>query len=134
MFVGSERGVDGRFNVAYWSKESTQGKFYTYTTNEKGDRLELLLPTPDYDLLKRPWYNAAKKAQKPTWGSIYVWSAPYPNIALPAVKPIYDSEGNLEGVFAVDISLLDIEITQKFKNGSLCIAKATLIMERGMVY
>ncbi len=128
VFVGSERAGNGSFNVAYWSKESPEGKFYTYTTNEKGDRLELLSAVTGYNLLKRPWYNAAKKARKSTWGSIYVWSAPYPNIALPAVKPIYDSNNQLQGVFAVDISLLDI--SKFLKTLKIGRTGKTFIMER----
>jgi len=128
VFQGSGREADGSVSVGYWSKESPGWEFFTYSTNSEGDRLELLSATPGFDLFKRPWYRAAKAAKKSTWGSIYVWAAPYANLALPALKPIYDSEGNLQGVFAVDISLLDI--SKFLKTLKIGRTGKTFIMER----
>ncbi|MBZ8179791.1 SpoIIE family protein phosphatase [Oscillatoria salina] len=108
IFSGAEQ-VPGKLpNVAYWTGESPNGEFETYATEKKGSRTKLLSVVPGYDLLTRPWYQAAKDAEKPVWGEIYVWAAPYPNLALPAVRPVYNSEAELEGVFAVDLSLLAI--------------------------
>lgn len=105
---GAERAADGKVNLGYWDGKSAQSGFYTYGTNEQGDRTEILSVTENSDLLNRPWYRAALKAGKAAWGEIYVWAAPYPNVALPAVKPVYEAPGKLLGVFAVDLSLLDI--------------------------
>lgn len=105
---GAERAADGKFNVGYWDGKSPQSAFYTYATDEQGDRTKIISVTEIYDLLNRPWYRAALKAGKAPWGEIYVWAAPYPNVALPAVKPVYEAPGKLMGVFAVDLSLLDI--------------------------
>ncbi|MEC4893019.1 MAG: SpoIIE family protein phosphatase [Oscillatoria sp. PMC 1051.18] len=108
IFSGAEQ-VPGKLpNVAYWTGESPNGEFETYATDKKGSRTKLLSVVPGYDLVNRPWYQAAKDAEKPVWGEIYVWAAPYPNLALPAVRPVYNSEAELEGVFAVDLSLLAI--------------------------
>ncbi|MBE9129581.1 MULTISPECIES: adenylate/guanylate cyclase domain-containing protein [unclassified Coleofasciculus] len=108
VFTGVERTPDGTFNIGYWSSNSPNGKFYTYATNSQGDRTQELSAIPNYNMLIRPWYRTAARVGKPTWGDIYVWAAPYPNIALPAVLPIYNPTGDLQGVFAVDLSLLDI--------------------------
>ncbi|MDJ1180806.1 SpoIIE family protein phosphatase [Roseofilum sp. BLCC_M91] len=108
LFSGAEQVVDGIPNVAYSTAENPDRSFETYATNKRGDRTELLSEFPDYDVLTRPWYLAAKKAGKPVWGDIYVWVAPYPNVALPAVRPYYNQDGDLEAVFAVDLSLLAI--------------------------
>ena len=79
-------------------------------------------------MLSRPWYRAAVRAGRPSWGEIYVWAAPYPKVALPAVLPIYDDARELQGVFAVDLSLLDIsEFLQSLKVGT---TGETFIMER----
>ena len=128
IFSGAERGVDGAFNIAYWSQDSPGDEYETYATNERGDRTQLLSAFPDYDMLSRPWYRAAVRAGRPSWGEIYVWAAPYPKVALPAVLPIYDDARELQGVFAVDLSLLDIsEFLQSLKVGT---TGETFIMER----
>jgi PAS domain S-box-containing protein len=135
VFSGAERVAnhpedprDDTFNVAYWSDESPQDEFYTYASDRNGDRDRLLSAVPDYKMLSRPWYRAAREAQKPTWGNIYVWSAPYTNIALPAVLPFYNDENRFLGVFAVDLSLLDI--SQFLQTLSIGQHGETFIIER----
>ena len=108
VFIGAEQTPDGLPNVAYWTGANVDGGFETYSTDEKGFRRELLSVIPNYELFTRPWYTAAKNAEQPVWGDIYVWAAPYSNVALPAVSPIYDATGKLQAVFAVDLSLLAI--------------------------
>lgn len=82
--------------------------FYTYATDATGRPTEQLSAVPNYDALTRPWYVGAVRGRSPAWEEVYVWSAPYKNLALPAAKPVYDDQGQLLGVFAVDLSLLDI--------------------------
>lgn len=106
--LGAERTADGKFNLGYWDGKSPQRGFYTYATNEQGDRTTILPIIENYDLGDRPWYRAGLKAGKAAWGDIYVWTAPYQNVALPAVKPVYEASGKPIGVFVVDLSLLDI--------------------------
>ncbi|MDJ0703233.1 MAG: cache domain-containing protein [Leptolyngbyaceae cyanobacterium MO_188.B28] len=106
IFSGAEQVPDGLPNVAYWTGASVDGGFETYETDEKGFRQNQLSRVPNYELFTRPWYTAGKESEGAVWGDIYVWAAPYPNVALPAVSPIYDSAGKLQAVFAVDLSLL----------------------------
>ncbi|MGJ3248690.1 MAG: PAS domain S-box protein [Elainellaceae cyanobacterium] len=108
IFSGAEQVTDGLPNVSYWTSTSPNGVFLTYETDEQGNRQNLLSAVEGYQLFQRPWYKAAKAAGKATWGDIYVWSAPYPNMSLPAVRPVYSADGELEAVFAVDLSLLGI--------------------------
>ncbi|MDY7016026.1 MAG: cache domain-containing protein, partial [Cyanobacteriota bacterium] len=108
FFSGAERVPDGTFNVAYWSQNSPQKKFYTYATDDRGNRTQILSALPFKNMRDRPWYKAGRQAGRAKWGDIYVWAAPYHNLALPAVLPLYNSEEVLQGVFAVDLSLLDI--------------------------
>ena len=105
VFSGSEQSSEGLPNVAYWTANSANGGFETYATDAKGFRTDRLSTVAGYTLLSRPWYVAAKAAGKPVWGDIYVWAAPYQNLALPAVHPVYDTAGTLQAVFAVDLSL-----------------------------
>jgi PAS domain S-box-containing protein len=109
QFSGAEQVAGGRPHVAFWSGKSPDRTFQTYATDEQGKRQNLISKVENYDLLKRPWYNAAKAAQRAVWGNVYVWSAPYANLALPAVYPFYNSQGRLAAVFAVDLSLRDIQ-------------------------
>jgi len=108
LFSGAEQVLNGIPRIAYWTGADPDNTYETYVTNKKGDRTELLSEVSGYELLGRPWFLAAKKAGKPVWGDIYVWAAPYPNVALPAVRPYYNQDGDLEAVFAVDLSLLAI--------------------------
>ncbi|MEO1295289.1 MAG: PAS domain S-box protein, partial [Cyanobacteria bacterium J06636_16] len=108
IFSGAEQITDGLPNVSFWTSASADGVFLTYKTDAQGNRQNLLSAVEGYQLFQRPWYKAAQAAERATWGDIYVWSAPYPNISLPAVRPVYDANGELEAVFAVDLSLLGI--------------------------
>ncbi|MGB7439591.1 MAG: adenylate/guanylate cyclase domain-containing protein [Coleofasciculaceae cyanobacterium] len=126
-FFGAERVANGTFNVAYWNGKADTNNFYTYATDRQGRRTEILSAVP-YEMLGRPWYTTAQRAEKATWGDIYLWAAPYPNLALPAVKPIYNQTGSLQGVFAVDLSLLEIsEFLRSLKIGK---TGQTFIVER----
>ncbi|MGD1939269.1 MAG: response regulator [Cyanophyceae cyanobacterium] len=117
-FIGAGRNGDGSFNVGVSGEDGPDDdNFYTYQLDNKGDRTDDVSAVPDYDLSIRPWYVGAVNARQAAWEDIYIWAAPYANLALPAVLPIYQqkpgSQGNsaekdLQGVFAVDISLLDI--------------------------
>ena len=127
-FIGAERVGNSLFNVAYWNGKSGTNNFYTYGTDSQGRRTKLLSAVPGYEMLTRPWYTTAQKVGKATWGDIYLWAAPYSNLALPAVKPIYNQAGSLQGVFAVDLSLLEIsEFLRSLKIGK---TGQTFIIER----
>lgn len=108
IFIGAEPVAEGSPNVAYWSQESPNRAYETYATDAQGNRTELLSSFPDYAIFERPWYLAAQNAGSPVWGDVYVWAAPYPEVALPAVRPVYGGAGEFRGVLAVDLSLLAI--------------------------
>ncbi len=114
VFIGAEKFSETEFNIGYWNKKDINGNFYTYATDAEGKRTKLLSTIPNYDMFTLPWYLIAKETRKTTWGNLYIWTAPYPNLALPAVHPIYTNSGEFLGVFAVDLSLLDIS---KFLQG-----------------
>ncbi|MEQ9001178.1 MAG: SpoIIE family protein phosphatase [Coleofasciculus sp. B1-GNL1-01] len=105
VFSGAEQVPNQLPHVAYWTGNSANKGFKTYQTDAQGNRQKLLSVIPNYELQQRPWYLTAKDAKTPVWGDIYVWAAPYPNLALPAVRPIYNAQDELTAVFAVDLSL-----------------------------
>ncbi len=114
-FIGAGReGKDVTFGYA---DSTSPGQFFrTYRANINGDRYELLNIVSSYRLLERPWYQTAISHTEPVWGEPYVWAAPYPNLALPAVQAVYTPE--FRGVFAVDFSLQDIsEFLREIKVG-----------------
>ena len=128
LFCGAERALNDRIRVAEWNGKSSTPQFSTYQTDNLGHRTKIVDIDPNYDLLSSPWYQKAVKTGQATWGDVYIWQAPYPNLALPAVKPLYNSAGGIEAVVAVDLSLEDI---QKFLS-QLKIGKTgkALIFER----
>lgn len=114
IYMGSTKGgiiSPGRRGDGTLVVESTDnfaaGDYKIYTTNEQGEKLDLLSVTPNYNARVRPWYTSAVKAGKPQWGNPYVYFAEQV-LAIPATKPIYDEKGNLNGVLSVDLRLSDI--------------------------
>ena len=118
-FTGAGRNGDGSLNVGVAGQTPDDDRFYTYQLDQNGDRTDDVSAVPNYNLLTRPWYVGAINAGKATWSDVYIWAAPYANLALPAVFPLYadspaatgdrsHSQKDLLGVFAVDISLLDL--------------------------
>ncbi|NJO21221.1 MAG: cyclic nucleotide-binding domain-containing protein [Spirulinaceae cyanobacterium RM2_2_10] len=103
--VSATRSQSGEIATIGIAGPITDNQFQTFTTDAQGDRQELVSATPDYDPRQRPWYQDAIAAGSPVWGSIYVWLAPYPNLALPAVQP---ATSELLAVVGADISLLAV--------------------------
>ena len=101
-FIGAAQSAAGLPTLGIAGPE-TGGQFQTYSTTAQGDRQDLVAVTSDYDPRRRPWYEAAIATGEPTWGPIYVWSAPYPNLVLPAVQP---TRAGVQAVMAADISLV----------------------------
>ncbi|AFY36513.1 Cache sensor hybrid histidine kinase [[Leptolyngbya] sp. PCC 7376] len=104
-FVGAGEENSG-ITLGYSNSAPPDKSFDTYTTDALGNRLALQSSVPGYEMLGRPWYTTAIAEKQPVWGDPYLWYAPYPNLALPAVTAVYTPE--LQGVFAVDFSLSDI--------------------------
>jgi PAS domain S-box-containing protein len=104
--LGAERVDDGSLVLRVSTKASGYD-FGTYSTDQFGNRLQLLHQKPNFDPRTRPWYKAAVAAGKPTWSQIY------PNTAgltsyLGASLPFYNKQGNLQGVLLTNINLSQI--------------------------
>jgi class 3 adenylate cyclase len=61
----------------------------------------------DYDPRKRPWYIGAKEKQGLFWSDVYIFATgKIPGIT--ASAPVHDADGNLMGIFGLDIPLIEI--------------------------
>jgi signal transduction histidine kinase/FixJ family two-component response regulator len=130
-------GADGKAVVAYIGDEEaelaeaetlktgqgfvTSGsttKFPTrsyYTLDRQGNRVRWVDADDTFDPRDRPWYKAAKQAQRAVWSDIYLFSSDnFPGIT--ASAPIYDNKGKFKGVVGTDLVLSDIsDFLQKLK-------------------
>lgn len=87
------------------SNAETNNNFYFYAMDKQGNRQQLLQKVKPYDPRKRPWYKAAVEARRGIWSEVYLdFSSGLPTIT--ASEPVYDRAGNLLGVCATDVVLL----------------------------
>jgi signal transduction histidine kinase/CheY-like chemotaxis protein len=108
------------------SGESTGMDFYSYNTNDRGDRTTVATVVKQFDIRQHPSYQNAAKAGKSTWSSVYI-SFLEPTLILSALEPVYD-RNQLEGVL---ICALRLDHIGNFLN-SLKIGKTgqSFIIER----
>ncbi|MEG4250233.1 ATP-binding protein [Microcoleus sp. Pol10D4] len=109
------------------SGPSTNFDFYSYNTNDTGDRTTVAASVKNFDIRQHPSYSYAALAIKPTWSSVYI-SFLEPTLIISALQPIYNSQKQLEGVL---IAALRLDSIGHFLN-SLKIGKSgqTFIIER----
>ncbi len=109
------------------SGKSTGFDFYSYNTNNTGDRTTVATVVKNFDIRQHPSYQNAAKAGKPTWSSIYI-SFLEPTLIISALQPVYDDKKQLEGVL---ITALRLDHIGKFLN-SLRVGKSgqAFIVER----
>jgi PAS domain S-box-containing protein len=97
--------------------ESTNGKYYRYDHDGKGNSTTLINQGKSYDPRQRPWYEQAQKAGKPTWSPLYS-DFKNPRLTITLGQPIYDKMQLLRGVVGVDLVLVEIgEFLQQLKIG-----------------
>ena len=109
------------------SGPSTGFNFYSYNTNNRGDRTTVVALVKNFDIREHPSYAYAALEAKPNWSSVYV-SFLEPTLILSALQPVYNSQKQLEGVL---IAALRLDSIGQFLN-SLKIGKSgqTFIIER----
>ncbi len=126
-FVGVEYRTDGpvQFKIRTIATEPIRK---TYILDEKGN-VEKLLKEAEYDPRTRPWYKAAKKANKPTWSEIFpASSSNNTSLQISPVRPIYDIDGKFQGVLCINIRLS--RITDFIDNLYISPNGQSFIMER----
>ncbi|MBE9048056.1 cyclic nucleotide-binding domain-containing protein [Pleurocapsales cyanobacterium LEGE 10410] len=87
-------------------KEEQNAERKTYLLDERGNRADLVVSS-EYSTLTRPWYQAAKRVQQPTWSEIYPASSSS-ILSISPIVPVYDRGENLQGVLSIQISLNEI--------------------------
>jgi methyl-accepting chemotaxis protein len=86
---------------------STNMKRVTYKVDANGNPTGDPLATETYDSRTRPWYQAAAQSGKQAWSPIYTFAAAH-NLGISAVAPVLDSQGKLQGVLGIDLTLTDL--------------------------
>lgn len=109
------------------SGPSTGFKFYSYNTNNLGDRTTVAAVVKNFDIRQHPSYSLATLERKATWSSVYI-SFLEPTLIISAIKPVYDSKKQLEGVL---VTALRLDAIGQFLN-SLKIGKSgqTFIIDK----
>ncbi|MCW6052407.1 response regulator [Lyngbya sp. CCAP 1446/10] len=109
------------------SGPSTKFNFYSYNTNDTGDRTKLAATIKNFDIRQNPLYKDASLAGKPTWSSVDI-SLLEPTLIVSALQPVYNNQKQLDGVL---ITALRLDSIGQFLN-SLKIGKSgqTFIIER----
>lgn len=131
---GSEQGeiygVDRLNNgslVIRVKNQSTGDKYYTYRTDNQGNRTNLVQVSTTFDPRTRPWYTEAVKAGKNTWTEIYPYFSS-PGLAISATRSIYGQNNTLLGVTNTTVSLSQLsKFLQRLKIGR---SGKTFIIER----
>jgi len=70
-----------------------------FDVDATGNLGDVMLETPGFDVTQRPWFQSAVQAGQPAWGPVFTYQA-FPAMAIPAVVPVWDDQGALQGVFA----------------------------------
>ncbi|MEO0986613.1 MAG: PAS domain S-box protein [Cyanobacteria bacterium J06639_14] len=106
-FIGAERLDDGTFLIHEAPPTDTQN-FYTYTTDDAGNRLDGSVEYAPDPIQDETWYAAAAEAGVPVWSEIYQWVDEPEVLSISSSYPVYDSEQVLLGVIGVDLILTQI--------------------------
>lgn len=106
---GEVFGVNEPENYIVISQKSlTGGSIIRYAPDANGNRTDQVLrEVPNFDARTKGWYQAAVSAGGPTWAGITV-STTGIRLDVSAVTPVYHTDGSLQGVFYVDVSLAQI--------------------------
>jgi signal transduction histidine kinase/CheY-like chemotaxis protein len=98
-----EKLSNGSLNINVSGKSSGMD-FYSYNTNDRGDRTTVATVVKNFDIRQHPSYQNAAKAGKSTWSSVYI-SFLEPTLILSALQPVYDDRERLEGVLMTALRL-----------------------------
>ncbi len=91
------------------NKLAVENSTTTYMTDESGRLQTILLPKKGFELSDRPWYQTMRKAKQDTWSEVYtdlITGEP----AITAIKPLYTSNREVDGVLGVSMLLGDINL------------------------
>ncbi len=126
-FIGVEHLENG--DIVFKIRNiATQPIRETYLLNKQGN-ISKYLKGKAYDPRIRPWYKAAKNLGKPTWSPIFSsFSRQNTSLDISAVRPIFDSNGQLRGILSNKTTLM--EVTNFLSNLYISPNGQSFIMER----
>eukprot|EP00761_Pharyngomonas_kirbyi_P001853 gb/GECH01001857.1/.p1 GENE.gb/GECH01001857.1/~~gb/GECH01001857.1/.p1 ORF type:complete len:813 (+),score=185.42 gb/GECH01001857.1/:1-2439(+) len=102
--IGYERIAPNEFYNWERSNRTNQTMFVSEIDSRTGEPVGDPVKTNEYNALQRPWYIAAEQAQEPIWSDVYLFSDGRA-LGVTASRPIYDDQGGLKLVTAVDRTL-----------------------------
>ncbi len=119
------RGAAGELQLDL-SRDLAAGDYLIYDLDEQGNRLQQERVRTDYDTRQRPWFRNPLAAGEDTW-TIYLYINRM-TLGLAHSRPLYDPSGELQGVFAADVLLSDLD--QFLQDLELKEGGQTFIVER----
>ncbi|MEL7142799.1 MAG: cache domain-containing protein [Cyanobacteria bacterium J06573_11] len=113
LYFGSETG-----EFVYSENQGEEGGRLSFVDEDTGFRriayradaagnIQEALSTTDYDPRERPWYKKAVLTGRSVWSPVYVATS-RDDLTLTRATPIYNSVGELQGVFGIDIYLYEL--------------------------
>ena len=102
-YRAAEKLSSGMTRVNY-SGEDTQHTFFSYDTNEKGDRTRNADRVPDADVRKHSGFIQASTSPGPVWTNPYV-SFLEPTLILSAMQPLRNAKQELDAVIIASLRL-----------------------------
>ncbi|MBE9114699.1 PAS domain S-box protein [Lusitaniella coriacea LEGE 07157] len=97
-----------------------------YELDSQGNPIRLLR-TEEFDPRSRPWYKDAIDSGETVWSSVYLFADP-PVPGITPARPIYDTQGRLLGVMAIDLTLT--QMSQFLQELQISESGRVFIMER----
>ncbi|HEY9615842.1 MAG TPA: cyclic nucleotide-binding domain-containing protein [Microcoleaceae cyanobacterium] len=125
-FVGVQKQDDGSI-VARIRDESTFPTRTTYTLDQQGNRSGVEETGEKFDPLVRPWYKIAIETGQARWSPVFKFS--YADVlGITTTIPIYSKTGNLQGVLANNVPL--VQLSRFLQKLDISPAGEAFIMER----
>ncbi len=78
-----------------------------WEVNEAGTPTRLVTEAPNFEVTQRPWFQEAVAQGQPSWGNIFTYHA-FPAMAIPAMTPVFNAQGALQGVVANNFFLSQV--------------------------
>ena len=105
-YYGARRNEKGELQIIE-NNARTGGCSWYYSVNDDYTVGDVVLKTDKFDARSRDWYKVAKESGVSTFSPIYKHFV-MDDLTISAATPIYDSEGNLEGVLGTHMILSNI--------------------------